>query len=126
MFRSSKPVEPQPPKPPDAVDGICASLVERWWEWNPTTSNNERPGFTHASGVTVFYDGRGAWIGHKDSLCVPVDKPAVVRLRAAIDENLEARVRGRGIVDETAAAMARAVLAGDMVAARQLADYIRE
>lgn len=116
---------------PDAIDLICQSLKDRYWEWTETT-NKGNTILTNLSGPVVMIGGYQrlqdvyeCWLGQE--MCQACDDRTARRLYAAYQQHLAARLSSKkGSFDASAKAMAQAVLTGDMVAARALADRVQE
>jgi hypothetical protein len=128
----------KPAAAPDAVDLVCRSLVDRWYEWEPFRCETDgSPGLNNpAAAVSLIYDATGVWMGtyvpDGTSDTPGVTLPKVVsrhdadRLLAAVRAHQAARLAPRPDPDAVAAALARAVLAGEATAARALKDRLQE
>lgn len=117
------------PKEPDAIDLICQSLRDRYWEWRPGKSKQGRAMVEHLSGTAIVIEddrrSRRVWMG--DDVCPETDLHAAKRLYAAYQQHLAAKVSSeKGAFDQTALTLAKAVIEGDKVAARALIDHLVE
>lgn len=128
-FRRTPKPEPEPqPKAKDAIDDLCESLTERWWEWSPTHSSG---GFfqqlTSLSGVVVQVSTVGAWIGYGNTCVAGVPYPKNGRVVEAAQTCLIRRLSSKKAkFADTANALADAIKAGDATAAIGLADWVKE
>jgi hypothetical protein len=124
---------------PDAVDKLCASLRDRYWEWediNFKPVNDLQPvGLKHLTGIGLVWtneykDGhRWNWVylNSEQGNYLPFSKTESERLWAAYQNHMVARVNSRKAeFGPTARALAQAVLNGNEEAALGLTDWVLE
>lgn len=119
---------------PDAIDELCESLTERWWEWGdvPRAVTERWIQVKSVGGMIVKadfdanYDRPQASIGNETGTAnVPKDRARQVY--DAVLSCLNSRSRNKKAnFGDTAKALAESVLRGDHTAAIGLADWVKE
>lgn len=116
---------------PDAIDHLCVSLRERWWEWTER-KRDQFTVLTHLSGTNIAYGSYNPYtcilnVHIGQAAGTQLDNSSSRRLLAAYQDHLAAKVNAKKAdLGITAKALAQAVLSGEVDAARGLADWIIE
>lgn len=132
MSRFSK--TPKAPQP-DPIGDICKSLVERYWEWTPSMSNDQDPDertplLLHRSGIEVSwfvdnYQSITGWVSHGNAVMTKATPREARRLYEAVQKRTAVLTNRPPLnFTESAKLLARAVLDGDETAAHALADEV--
>ena len=122
------------PETSDPVGVICRRLESAPLEWKSYTPDGDggEHGLRHRSGVAVEWDQSylyypDVWYGGDDVGWMQAEKGAAQRLYAAVQSYIAALLTAEPATpDATAAALARAVLAGDRAAVGPLVDRLRD
>ena len=115
----------------DAIDALCESLTERWWEWAPIDSDDGDLLLRSVAGLLVLLEGSRyekdeAWFGAGGGL-TPIHRDRAVQVGNAVRQCLLNRQRAnKAKFSDTANALADAIKAGDTTAAIGLADWVKE
>jgi hypothetical protein len=115
----------------DAIDDLCESLTERWWEWVPVDSDDGDVLLQSVAGLNVLlegnrYDKDELWFGAGNGL-TPIHRDRAVQVGNAVRQCLLNRQRAKKAkFTDTANALADAIKAGNTAAAIGLADWVKE